>query len=173
MAEGNVFTLSTTVNGGDGGTPSPYHNTSNHWSHVLSGGRPYLHPIIVTLVPGPFLWVTRGAQDGMGYSQPARTGWSTPWERLCLDRLCCRWYISCGFTQEDFLVWFALGRLVPRCIFSFSLFEWRRRDHSISNFWICLKRFSKLNCQIFEAIMLSETFVKTYIFSCCSHVVEE
>ena len=30
--------------------------------------------------------------------------WGTPQDRLCLDRLCLRWYISRGFVQEHFLV---------------------------------------------------------------------
>ena len=95
------------------------------------GGLSHLHPIILPLVPCPFWggtpvtgprsgwgegypimgyppgqrWVT--PQAGMGYP-PARVRVPTPppsRDRLCLDRLCRGRYASCGFPQEDFLVW--------------------------------------------------------------------
>ena len=40
-------------------------------------------------------------QDGVPYPQ-ARTG-LPPQDRLCLDRLCCGQYASCGFLQEEIL----------------------------------------------------------------------
>ena len=69
------------------GTPSPSHNTSIHWSHILSGGTQ-------CLVPCPFLrgipwnpqwgWLPHRvpnsgypSQVRMGYPQ-VRTGWGAP-----------------------------------------------------------------------------------------------
>ena len=42
---------------------------------------------------------------GLGYLSPSQDySTPTPWDRLCLDRLCCGQYASCRFPQEDCLV---------------------------------------------------------------------
>ena len=45
-------------------------------------------------------------QDRMGYPQPGQDGVTPPPppNRVCLDRLCCGRYTSCGFPQENCLV---------------------------------------------------------------------
>ena len=63
----------------------------------------------VTLVPGQhgvLTWPGMGhppqpGQDGVLASQPGK---GYPPHRLCLDRLCRRRYVSCGFPKEDFIV---------------------------------------------------------------------
>ena len=87
------------------GTSSPFHNTSTgpmsflgrypisipqyfNWSHVLSWEVSHLHPIILSLVPGPFWGITHPGLDGgiplsmTGWGSPLipiqdRTGWAT------------------------------------------------------------------------------------------------
>ena len=58
--EGTVFTGVCLLTGG-GGTPSPSHNTSTHWSHVLYGGVPQC------LVPCPFPGATPHPVPNRGY----------------------------------------------------------------------------------------------------------
>ena len=65
-----------------------------------------------------YLLVSSGLRWGC---PPARAGWGNPWpgqdgvpppprNRICLDKLCCGRYASCGFPQEDCLVAFRSRR---------------------------------------------------------------
>ena len=117
---GYVFSLSTNQGGGGGLphlhpiilplVPCPFwRGTPATGPRPFPGGTPVLGRM--GYPPG---------QVRMGY-HPAKTGWDTPSQdgvpparmryplprdRLCLDRLCRRRYVSCGFPQEDCLVQF-------------------------------------------------------------------
>ena len=100
--------------------PSPSHNTSNHWSHVLSGGTPVTcprslpgggTPVPCGGYPSSMQGVPRtGVPPNQGRTRvpiPLPAGQELgppPQDRICLDRLCCRQYASCDFRQEDCLV---------------------------------------------------------------------
>ena len=109
MTEGNVFSLSITR----GVTPSPSHNTSTHWGGPQSlvqfpfpkgvpqsqaGGYP---------ISAWWVYLRTGlppSRTGLGYPPCPGLGCPPPHPpsgRLCLDRLRCGRYASCGFPQED------------------------------------------------------------------------
>ena len=91
------------------GSESPSHNTSNNWSHVLSGRGYSSDWFKVLLGVGVSqscpVWDWGTPKPGQDWGTPGQD-WSItpPPHRLHLDRLCCRQYASCGFRQEYCLV---------------------------------------------------------------------
>ena len=100
--EVRFFTFYRCLSVNMGGTSSPFLNTSTGLMSFL-GGTPVTGPR--SLPRGVPKSQTGQVPDGghpkMGYP-PARDGY--PQDRICLDRLCSGWYASCGFPQEDCLV---------------------------------------------------------------------
>ena len=122
---GNPSDWSWVPSGGRGGTPVPDRGVTP----VPSGEIPQSQTVPGWVPPWPDQDGVPLARTGWGTPQPGHDGvapwqgqdgvppgqdWGTPppgqvrlgypQGRLCLGRLCHGWYASCGFPQEDFLV---------------------------------------------------------------------